>query len=78
MAEERIVDPPSVAPAMEGRKLELEAVWNESIESIESVGVGPFAPTASGLFVKSSEPFGFGDGRTVSMEDNEDGGVDSR
>lgn len=55
--EPRIVDPPSVATAIEGAiMLEEDAVWKESIESMESdevgmvvvVGVGPCAPVARG------------------------------
>ena len=78
MAEPRIVDPPSVAAASEGAmRDEDEAVWYDSIDIIESVvvGVGAWAPTASGCSVRSSEPFGLGDGRMVRMEESEGGTV---
>lgn len=73
-----IVEPPSVAAAMDGTKLELEAVWNVLTDIMESVGVGPFAPTARGRSVRSSEPFGFGAGRMVRIEDKDGGCDDSR
>lgn len=62
-----IVEPPSVAAAMEisdravraVAKDEMEpAVWNESIVMRESVGVGPCTPIASGRVSRSSEPLG--------------------
>ena len=65
-ASERIVDPPSVAAAIDGafRMEDDRAVWNESIESIESVG--PLGITIS------SSPAGL-IGRSVMMEESEGG-----
>ena len=60
---------PSVAAAIEGSNAEDEAVWNDSIDRRESVGVGPCAPVASGLAVRSSEPLGLCAGRIVRIED---------
>ena len=75
----RIVEPPSVALARD-MILDEDAVWYDSIESSDSeavvvVGVGPWAPVASGRFAKSSEPFGFGDGRIVMIDDSDGGTV---
>ena len=39
----------------------------------ESVGVGACAPVAKGRVVKSSEPLGLGEGRTVRMDEREGG-----
>lgn len=60
---------PSVAAAMEGSNADDEAVWYDSMEMRESVGVGPCTPVARGRVVKSSEPFGLSPGRIVRMED---------
>ena len=43
---------------------------------MDSVGVGPCAPTAGGCPVRSSEPFGFGAGRIVRIDERE-GGAES-
>lgn len=42
-------EPPSVAPAIEAVIIEEEdAVWKESMDIRESVGVGPWGPVALG------------------------------
>ena len=70
----RIVEPPSVAFATDMTLL--DAVWNDSIESIDSVvvGVGACAPVASGRIVRSSEPFGVCAARIVRIDES-DGGI---
>ena len=51
-----------------------EAVWYDSIDIRDSVGVGPCAPVARGRALRSSEAFRFGAGRMVRMEES-DGAV---
>lgn len=60
---------PSVAAAIELPTTEDGAVRNESMVIKESVGVGPWMPTARGRAVRSSEPFGLGAGRIVRTEE---------
>lgn len=74
---------PSVAAAMEISDSDVlpfacsnadiePAVWYESIDISESVGVRPWAPMASGRAVRSSEPFGLCAGRIVRMDDSDE------
>ena len=60
---------PSVAAAMEDPITEEGAVRKESMVMRDSVGVGPWTPSARGRAVKSSEPFGLGAGRIVRTEE---------
>jgi len=63
---ERIVDPPSVAAAIDGEfwMEDDRAVWNDSIESIDSVGpLGITSPSSLADLVR----------RTVMMEESEGG-----
>ena len=71
----RIVEPPSVAAAIEGVVIseDADAVWKDSMETIDSEGVGALAPVARGREVKSSEPLGLGAGRIVKIEEREEG-----
>lgn len=65
-------EPPSVAAATDAVMIdEDDAVWKESMVMIESVGVGPWGPVALGREVRSSDPFGFGEGRMVRMEERD-------
>ena len=61
----------SNAPAADKEDID-PAVWYESMVMSESVGVGAWAPVASGRAVRSSEPFGLCLGRMVRIEERDE------